>query len=270
MKSYFDTIPHDKLMRCLEMRIADQSILRLIRLWLQTPIEEPPSDRGGKPIRHRPKAGTPQGGVVSPLLANLYLHWLDVLFQREGPGSWANARIIRYADDFVIMARYVGDRIQRWTSELLEGRMGLTLNREKTQIRHVRLNQDPLSFLGYTFRWEVGRYHRRSYLRREPSAGALKRARQQILRRTSSHLCSRPIPTIVLRLNLYLTAWASYFRTGHPQRAFRKLDAYVQARMRLHLHRRSQRPFRCPEGKTLYEHLYSDLGLVRLGALARA
>jgi RNA-directed DNA polymerase len=168
------------------------------------------------------------------------------------------------------MARYVGERIQRWTRELLEGRMGLTLNQEKTQIRQVGPNQDSLSFLGYTFRWEAGRYHGGPYLRREPSATALKRARLQIRKRTASHLCSRPIPAIVLLLNLYLTGWASYFLVGYPQRAFRKLDAYVQQRMRLHLDRRSQRPFRCPEGKTLYEHLYSDLGLVRLGALAHA
>ena len=101
LKSYFDTIPHDKLMACLAKRIADRSVLRLIRLWLRAPIEEP-GDGDSGPRRQRPVSGTPQGGVISHLLANCYLHWLDKLFMfKGGPGTWANARIIRYADDCV-------------------------------------------------------------------------------------------------------------------------------------------------------------------------
>jgi RNA-directed DNA polymerase len=108
LKGYFDSIPHDKLMACLERRIADRSVLKLIRMWLRAPVVEPPEKAGGgrssggggrKVYPHR---GTPQGGVISPLLANLYLHWFDKVFHRPGgPAQWANARLVRYADDCV-------------------------------------------------------------------------------------------------------------------------------------------------------------------------
>jgi RNA-directed DNA polymerase len=111
MSVYFDSIPHDKLMKCLQMRITDRSVLKLIRMWLKAPVVEP-DEKGGLKVT-RNKAGTPQGGVISPLLANIYLHWFDKVFNSQsGPANWANARIIRYADDLVIMARYQGDRLR--------------------------------------------------------------------------------------------------------------------------------------------------------------
>ena len=115
LKGYFDSIPHDKLMACLKMRISDGSVLKLIRLWLKAPIIE---DKGksGKGKKKYPRRGTPQGGVISPLLANLYLHWFDkVFYQRSGPRHWANARLVRYADDFVVLARYQGKRDRKST-----------------------------------------------------------------------------------------------------------------------------------------------------------
>jgi RNA-directed DNA polymerase len=120
LKSYFDTIPHDKLMACVRMRVTDRSVLNLIRSWLRSPVIE--EDNRGKrkpPVKNG--KGTPQGGVISPLLANLYLHWFDKAFYwSDGPGKWANARLIRYADDFVIMARYQGARINEWIDRRLE------------------------------------------------------------------------------------------------------------------------------------------------------
>ena len=110
LKGYFDTIPHDKLMRALEMRISDRSVLRLVRLWLRAPIEGSAED-SGQARRRRPE-GTPQGGVISPLLANVYLHWLDKLFMAQsGPGHWAGARIVRYADDFQVFARRITPQV---------------------------------------------------------------------------------------------------------------------------------------------------------------
>ncbi len=115
LQSYFDTIPHEKLMACVQKRITDGSVLKLIRMWLKAVIVEEGEKPGDPPKVTRSKQGTPQGGVISPLLANLYLHWFDKLFHRsDGPHRWANARLIRYADDFVIMARYIGPQIKQF------------------------------------------------------------------------------------------------------------------------------------------------------------
>ncbi len=105
LKGYFDSIPHGKLLACLRMRIADRTVLKLIRMWLETPVVERP-EQGGPPKVSRSKQGTPQGGVISPLLANLYLHWFDKVFHgSQGPAQWAKAKLVRYADDFVVLAR---------------------------------------------------------------------------------------------------------------------------------------------------------------------
>lgn len=140
LKACFDLIDHQKLMASVEKRIADSSVLRLIRQWLKAEVVETDED-GNTHSRGRQKQGTPQGGVLSPLLANIYLHWLDRLFKaKSGPGSWANAQIVRYADDFVILTYRAADaqKAMQWLSELLEGRMGLTINRQKTTIRSVQ------------------------------------------------------------------------------------------------------------------------------------
>ena len=116
LAGYFDSIPHDQLLACLRMRVVDGSVLGLIRQWLNAPVVEPPKD-GKPPSVRRNERGTPQGGVLSPLLANVYLHWFDHVFERkDGPAGWAKAKLTRYADDFVVQAQYVGTRLREWAA----------------------------------------------------------------------------------------------------------------------------------------------------------
>jgi RNA-directed DNA polymerase len=152
LKSYFDSIPHDKLLACVRMRVVDRSVLKLIRMWLQSPVVEPESE--GKPGKwSRPGKGTPQGGVISPLLSNLYLHWFDKQFHRaDGPAQWAKAKLVRFADDFVVLARYQGDRLTGWIESKLESWLGLEINREKTRSVKLKEKGESLDFLGFTFR----------------------------------------------------------------------------------------------------------------------
>ena len=117
LQGYFDSIPHDKLMACIRMRVVDRSVLHLIRLWLGSRRGRR-GDENGQTRGHRPRQGTPQGGVISPLLANVYLHWFDKVFHRaDGPARFAKATLVRYADDFVILARYQGPRLIAWVEK---------------------------------------------------------------------------------------------------------------------------------------------------------
>lgn len=262
LKGYFDTIPHDKLMACLRMRITDRSVLALIRGWLRAPIAEE-DEKGGRQPPKRNDQGTPQGGVISPLLANLYLHWFDVLFHRKGgPGEWANARLVRYADDFVVLARHQGIRIEEWISGQLEDWLGLTINREKTSVVRLKRGQS-LDFLGFTFRYDrdlKGRGHQ--YLNVMPSKESQRKAREAIREKTGPRMCFKPSPKIVEELNTFLRGWCGYFDYGYPRKAFRDLGHYTRKRMSVHLNRRSQRKYARPPGMSHYQYL-QDLGLFR-------
>lgn len=260
LQGYFDSIPHEKLMACLRMRLSDRSVLALIRSWLEAVVVE--QDEAGQTRGHRPQQGTPQGGVLSPLLANVYLHWFDKCFHRpDGPATFAKAKLVRYADDFVILARYQGRQLRDWVASTLEGWLGLQINRDKTRV--VNLNQADacLNFLGYQFRYEGDRYggsHR--YLRLEPSAKTLAREREALRQLIGPGQCHQPIPVLIRTVNRHLKGWREYFRLGYPRRAFRKIGCFVRERLIRHLCRRSQRPFRPPEGTTWYRCL-TDLGL---------
>jgi RNA-directed DNA polymerase len=260
LKSYFDTIPHEPLMACLKRRITDRSVLKLIRMWLETPVIE--TDAEGRTTAKRPEQGTPQGGVVSPLLANIYLHWFEVAFNRgDGPGTWAGAKLVRYADDFVILARYQTPRLARWIEETLEGRFQLEINREKTRIVKLSRPGAGLNFLGFALRYDRdlhGGAHR--YLNVMPSEKALIRARDKVRDLTDSSQSFLPIEGVIGGVNTWLRSWANYFRYGYPRQSFRRLNWYVQTRLIRHLQRRSQRPFRLPEGASWYAVL-QDLGL---------
>ena len=259
LKSYFDTIPHDQLLKALQMRITDRTVLALIRSWLETPIVES-DDKGRKTVR-RSSQGSPQGGVISPLLANVYLHWFEHLFHRpDGPGTWAKARLVRYADDFVILARYQSRRLCEWVERELEGRFKLTINREKTRVVKLAEVGASLSFLGFTFRYDRDLHGRkRRYLNVFPAKKSVARFREKLRALLAANSVT-PIPMLIGRVNRLLNGWKHYFSLGYPRMAFRDVNQYVVAALTRHLQRRSQRPFRPPAGKSFYAQLQS-LGL---------
>ena len=265
LQSYFDTIPHDNLIKCLEKRLADRSVLSLVRAWLKAVVVEEAEGPGGGKKYSRPRQGTPQGGVISPLLANLYLHCFDKLFCRgDGPYAWANARLVRYADDFVILARYVGGRIERFVESTLEGRMKLKINRDKT--RTVKLSQPggSLDFLGFTFRYDRDLHGRPGrYLNVSASAKSLSRERAKLREMTGPQKCFVPVRALIAQINEHRRGWGHYFGYGYCRKAFRQMNRFVRERLIGHLCRRSQRPYRCPKGTSWYAHLHT-LGLEAL------
>ena len=255
LASYFDTLDHGRLLQQLERRIADRSVLRLIRLWLRCPVVDE-DDQGRRRTTH-PRQGTPQGGVISPLLANIYLHDFDRAFHGpDGPAQFAKARLVRYADDFVVLARYMGPRIIQWLERTLEQDLRLTVNRSKTRVVRVSAPQQSLDFLGFTLRYHrdrFGRPHR--YLSVGPSTRAQARVRNK-LRELTSASAKRSLPATVARVNQHLRGWQGYFSYGYPRQAFRAVNHFVRGRFRCYLRNRSQRrsrPFR--QGESLYAGL---------------
>jgi RNA-directed DNA polymerase len=256
LASYFDTIDHDRLVQQLERRIADRSVLRLIQLWLRCPVVEE-DDQGRRQTTH-PRQGTPQGGVISPLLANVYLHDFDRAFHGpEGPAQFAKAQLVRYADDFVVLARYMGPRITQWLERTLEQDLRLTVNRTKTRVIRMSEAGASLDFLGFTLRYQRDRFGRdRRYLHVGPSKRAQARVREK-LRGVTQASAKRSLRETIATVNSLLTGWAAYFRYGHPRSAFRSLNYYLQVRFRRFTRNRSQRrsrPFR--QGESLYAGLH--------------
>lgn len=256
LKGYFDSIPHEKLLLCVRMRVVDRAVLKLIKSWLESPVVEAPEEPGGKPKVSRSDKGTPQGGVISPLLANVYLHWFDTFFHgAKGPAVWAKAKLVRYADDFVVQARFIDGRITNWIESTLEGRFDLEVNREKTRVVNVDKGQR-LDFLGYSFRYDRdlrGGSHK--YLNMFPSDKALAREREQLREMTCSRNCYKPLPQLIGEVNRHLQGWANYFGQGYPRKAFRQINTYTRERLTRHLKRRSQRPFQPGENQTYYATL---------------
>jgi RNA-directed DNA polymerase len=278
LANYFDTIPHDKLLLGVRTRVVDKGVLGLIKMWLRAPVVEPPpkppepnrkekpKGKGGPPKITRPKTGTPQGGVLSPLLANLHLHWFDRAFAGpNGPGTTARASLIRYADDFVIMARYLTPSITRWIEDSIEGSLGLKINQEKTRvIEDLRKPHERLDFLGYSYRYDrdlCGRDKR--YLNVFPCPGAVTRERAKLTEMTNAKQCMTPAKDLIERVNRHLSGWKNYFKKGYPSQAYRAINNHVHYRLGKHLRRRSQRGCAKASEQSMYEHL-QKLGLKTL------
>ena len=264
MKGYFDSIPHDKLMACVQMRVTDSSVLKLIRMWLKAAIVEPPNNKGGGPTIKRPTQGTPQGGVISPLLANLYLHWFDVVFHRTGgPRDKINARLIRYCDDFIVLMRYRSIQTEEFIRGKLEDWMGLVINKEKTKVVDLKKAGSSIEFLGFQLRFAKSKFNKGQYVKIEPKKKAFTKAKGAVKILLNRKNNCKPVKQVVGRLNRFLEGWAGYFSLGHPFATFAKMDHFVAERLRRHLQKRSQRGYKKGEQQTWYQ-VFKGMGLKRL------
>ena len=252
LSSYFDTIPHDKLMAAVQMRISDGRVLGLIRHWLKVCVQEPNG------VRISPKGrGTPQGGVISPLLANIYLHWFETIVSLTAKACGQVMSIVRYADDVVILARSWADGFLQRVEGILEGRMGLTVNREKTKVLDFREPHTTLTFLGYDFRMVRDRLFGtgKRYLTFGPSKKSMKGIREKIHAITHARNGLLTVEKVVGRLNKLTKGWGAFYSVGYPSKAFHAVNGYALRRMARFLNRKSQRRYRLKFADTYYGEL---------------
>jgi len=248
LKAYFDTIPHDKLMKAVEMRLVDRSVLKLILSWLRSVVVD--TDDKGKKTYQRSKVGTPQGGVISPLLANIYLHYFEKHFNTlTGDGKKIPASIIRYADDFVIMMKEPYEELIQRLEYFLETRAGLTINREKTKWVDLRKIGVTLDFLGFSFRYEAGRHYKNSAcLSFIPSKKSVKKFKEKINDQLAYRNSSKHIFMVAPRLNRTLRGWDNYFKVAYRKKAYSEINHYLDLKLWKFLTRKSQRKMKLPEG----------------------
>ena len=265
LQGYFDSIPHEKLMKCVEMRVSDQQALKLIRMWLQAVIVE--EDEQRRKTYRRSKQGTPQGGVISPLLANIYLHWFDYVFHRsDSPAQYAKAKLVRYADDFVVLARDQGQGLVEFVEEKIEGWLDLKINRDKTQIVNLNQSGAELNFLGYTFRYDRSQYQGKGkYLNVFPATKAVKKEIARVHELTERRQNYKPLPVVIGEINRQTKGWSSYFSFGYPSKAYRRVNEAIHKRLIQHFNRRSQRRFKKPQSESYYA-CFKRLGIEFLGA----
>jgi RNA-directed DNA polymerase len=260
LSKYFDTIPHCELMQCVAQRIVDGDVLRLIKMWLQAPVEE--RDENGKRRLAGGKdhhCGTPQGGVASPILANLYMNRLLKGWRNTKRGEQFDAHIVNYADDFVILSRRKAAEALNWTRQVVT-QMGVTLNEAKTSIKQAR--QESFHFLGYTFGPHRYKKDGRTYLGASPSKKAVARIKEKV----GDHLVPSNTETwaeVRDRLNQILRGWAAYFSYGTRTMAYRAVDNYVYQCVRHFLRRRHNVPTRGTR-RFSDEVVFRELGVLRL------
>ena len=237
LSKYFDSIPHDKLMAVVAERIVDGGILAIIKQWLKAPVigEDGAGVKktvgGGKANR----TGTPQGGVISPLLANCYLHILDRIWQRRHLKGKLSAHLVRYADDFVVMCRKEVEEPLKVVKHVLE-RLGLTLNEAKTHV--VDATQASFNFLGFTLQMSRGARTGKPYPNVRPADKSLKKIKARLTELTGRNLTAIPLGDVVGNVNRSLRGWANYFHYRNSSQAMSKVRQHAEDRLRTHLMKR--------------------------------
>jgi RNA-directed DNA polymerase len=263
VSKYFDTIPHSDLLKSVARRIVDRHVLWLFKLWLKAPVEERDSDgtrrvSGGKSNT----CGTPQGGVVSPLLANIYMNRFLKHWRLTGRGEAFRAHVVSYADDFVILSHGHAEEALAWTKAVMT-RLGLTLNEAKTSLKNAR--QERFDFLGYSFGPHCYKGNGKWYLSASPSKKSMQRFKTKVgnLLVPSN---TDPWPEVRDTLNKSLLGWSNYFCHGTRRAAFRAIDRYVYERVRDFLARRHKVAGRGTH-RFSFEVVYGERGLLRLERL---
>ena len=251
IEAYFDSIPHGKLLHLITRRIVDRRVLKLIRQWLKCTVEE-------KGRRWQPTCGTPQGGVISPLLANIYLHALDATWKKRGyPDPLGpNVQLVRYADDLVLLT----DKDAHWAMKRLQeilARLDLRLNEQKS--RMVDARKETFDFLGFTFRREWN--HRRKQLVTlfYPSKKSQKRLREK-LKKVLNAMSPVKLSDRITSTNQILRGWVNYFCIGHSSKVFHKIKWYAEVKIRRLLQRRAKK-YGCGWKRYDFDFLHRKLGL---------
>ena len=267
LSGYFDTIPHAELMQSVARRVSDKAILHLVKLWLIAPVEE--TDRRGhvhRTTRNKDEGrGTPQGAPLSPLLSNLYMRRFVLGWKTLGHEQKLQARIVNYADDFVICCRGTAEQAMSTMRTVMQ-RIKLTVNETKTKLCHVP--EQTFDFLGYTFGRCYSPQTGRSYLGTRPARKKIRKLCESISEQTGRNMTLLEPQLLVTRLNRQLRGWANYFRLGPVSKAYRAVDQHVTKRLRQWLCAKHQTP---GQGTTRFpdDYLYKTLGLVRLPRLTR-
>ncbi len=258
LSRYFDSIPHDKLLEQVAKRVVDRNILKLIRMWLTAPVVEEGED--GKERYLGNDKGTPQGGVISPLLANIYLNVLDRVWMVKKIQEKMGARLIRYADDVVILCKGNPERLLEGMQRVLN-HLGLALNAEKTRVLDTR--QESFNFLGFTIEMRESPRTGRSYPHIRPSRKAQSQLKAEVKKLTCRRNLALPTEVAIQRINEVVRGWTSYFHYGSCNRDFSALRWFLEERLRIYLRRKHQQKSRGYKDYP-YKYLYNTLGLFRI------